>query len=93
MCIRDRLAIVKALATARELHNLIRLSGQDDLRRLLDFDKPVSYTHLRAHETVLDIVCRLLLEKKKHVTTQQHVRMQTVQHTQLTTIKSSPYQW
>ena len=26
---------------------------------------PVSYTHLRAHETVLDLVCRLLLEKKK----------------------------
>ena len=26
----------------------------------------VSYTHLRAPETVLDIVCRLLLEKKKH---------------------------
>ena len=29
------------------------------------FPKPVSYTHLRAHETVLDLVCRLLLEKKK----------------------------
>ena len=28
-------------------------------------EKPVSYTHLRAHETVLDLVCRLLLEKKK----------------------------
>ena len=27
--------------------------------------QPVSYTHLRAHETVLDLVCRLLLEKKK----------------------------
>ena len=27
--------------------------------------KPVSYTHLRAHETVLDLVCRLLLENKK----------------------------
>ena len=27
----------------------------------------VSYTHLRAHETVLDIVCRLLLEKKKNI--------------------------
>src|SRR5665811_446539 len=26
---------------------------------------PVSYTHLRAHETVLDLVCRLLLDKKK----------------------------
>ena len=25
--------------------------------------KAVSYTHLRAHETVLDLVCRLLLEK------------------------------
>ena len=29
---------------------------------------PVSYTHLRAHETVLDLVCRLLLEKKKKKT-------------------------
>ena len=28
--------------------------------------RPVSYTHLRAHETVLDLVCRLLLEKKKN---------------------------
>ena len=27
----------------------------------------VSYTHLRAHETVLDLVCRLLLEKKKSI--------------------------
>ncbi len=26
---------------------------------------PVSYTHLRAHETLSDLVCRLLLEKKK----------------------------
>ena len=32
------------------------------LRRTLG---SVSYTHLRAHETVLDLVCRLLLEKKK----------------------------
>ena len=28
-------------------------------------DESVSYTHLRAHETVLDLVCRLLLEKKQ----------------------------
>ena len=27
--------------------------------------RAVSYTHLRAHETVLDLVCRLLLEKKQ----------------------------
>ena len=31
-----------------------------------DIAGTVSYTHLRAHETVLDLVCRLLLEKKKH---------------------------
>ena len=30
---------------------------------------PVSYTHLRAHETVLDLVCRLLLEKTKNMKT------------------------
>ena len=30
-----------------------------------DLTGPVSYTHLRAHETVLDLVCRLLLAKKK----------------------------
>ena len=28
--------------------------------------KPVSYTHLRAHETKANLVCRLLLEKKKN---------------------------
>ena len=28
----------------------------------VDCSGPVSYTHLRAHETVLDLVCRLLLE-------------------------------
>ena len=33
---------------------------------------PVSYTHLRAHETVLDLVCRLLLEKKKRKHTSQN---------------------
>ncbi|GAB5889935.1 hypothetical protein JMUB7554_27880 [Staphylococcus aureus] len=28
-----------------------------------DVREPVSYTHLRAHETLSDLVCRLLLEK------------------------------
>ena len=32
---------------------------------LLDSIMAVSYTHLRAHETREDLVCRLLLEKKK----------------------------
>ena len=39
------------------------------LQRIREFrnrpnPKAVSYTHLRAHETVLDLVCRLLLAKK-----------------------------
>ena len=33
----------------------------------------VSYTHLRAHETVLDLVCRLLLEKKKKKSNSQTI--------------------
>ena len=35
------------------------------IRDVVEAVLPVSYTHLRAHETVLDLVCRLLLEKKK----------------------------
>eukprot|EP00658_Telonema_sp_P-2_P013720 TRINITY_DN15200_c0_g1_i1.p1 TRINITY_DN15200_c0_g1~~TRINITY_DN15200_c0_g1_i1.p1 ORF type:complete len:116 (+),score=22.13 TRINITY_DN15200_c0_g1_i1:138-485(+) len=31
----------------------------------MDWIAPVSYTHLRAHETPEHLVCRLLLEKKK----------------------------
>ena len=30
-----------------------------------NYSKAVSYTHLRAHETGRNLVCRLLLEKKK----------------------------
>ena len=39
-----------------------------DTTELNRYQNPVSYTHLRAHETVLELVCRLLLEKKKHTT-------------------------
>ena len=41
--------------------------SEDDLLSALaslERSGPVSYTHLRAHETVLDLVCRLLLETK-----------------------------
>src|SRR5660398_296312 len=33
--------------------------------RQIQWCTPVSYTHLRAHETKANLVCRLLLEKKK----------------------------
>ena len=41
---------------------------------------PVSYTHLRAHETVLDLVCRLLLEKKKKNDTKHTIRTRLTTH-------------
>src|SRR5665647_1889819 len=40
-----------------------RLTSYDVAQRWAH--KPVSYTHLRAHETDSYLVCRLLLEKKK----------------------------
>src|SRR5660397_266748 len=52
-----------------------RLTGDSQGRRFVMHRKPtimlllaaapVSYTHLRAHETKANLVCRLLLEKKK----------------------------
>ena len=64
MCIRDSdraVALEADIADRQRLHvaeDLLAIDG-DDLTLLA-----VSYTHLRAHETVLDLVCRLLLENK-----------------------------
>ena len=61
-------------ATVTRLNYL--LSGESDtkglviqlLNRMAEDDyEAVSYTHLRAHETRHDLVCRLLLEKKKNI--------------------------
>ena len=51
------------LAIGKEL--LVASGDHPPTLQQMEVYKPVSYTHLRAHETVLDIVCRLLLEKKK----------------------------
>ena len=69
----DRLTIVMLLvATLAVLACLSSATDGEDTRAphfhallCLQLAGPVSYTHLRAHETVLDLVCRLLLEKKK----------------------------
>ena len=66
MCIRDSgKAALQFLAHYADPNAVIRF-GQARLARFLHATPTVSYTHLRAHETVLDLVCRLLLEKKKH---------------------------
>ena len=68
-------------------HGLIIVEGQRaadwviaavEVGRLEDVVGPVSYTHLRAHETVLDLVCRLLLEKKKKKTQQARVQLSKI---------------
>src|SRR5450759_5873351 len=41
----------------------LNLHAKTDELKNLFLVKPVSYTHLRAHETRHDLVCRLLLEK------------------------------
>ena len=56
------------MSTAKELKKEIERGVWDaSLGRLYGrrAGVPVSYTHLRAHETRHDLVCRLLLEKKK----------------------------
>ena len=52
-----------------DLENAYGASGTDHANRGPAYILPVSYTHLRAHETVLDLVCRLLLEKKTIIIT------------------------
>ena len=66
MCIRDRpgdrliilpsSGVSHTVSSGQTLGQIASLYGVE----------AVSYTHLRAHETVLDLVCRLLLEKKKN---------------------------
>ena len=56
-----------------EAIKLVRESGSTEFQGISEMTGitlsqiSVSYTHLRAHETVLDLVCRLLLEKKKNL--------------------------
>ena len=64
MCIRDRDEVAEFVA------RVDKEVGKATYVMELKYDgvaislTSVSYTHLRAHETVLDLVCRLLLEKK-----------------------------
>ena len=68
MCIRDRYETIRY---ANSVDQVVKISLDYAKVRGLFFifiiTIPVSYTHLRAHETVLDLVCRLLLEKKQQL--------------------------
>ena len=65
MCIRDSLKTADAGYLTRRLVDVSHDVIVRELNCGTDTGLAVSYTHLRAHETVLDLVCRLLLEKKK----------------------------
>src|SRR5665811_267414 len=64
---RARTTLARRATSARVFTAWLARTGRAtaDAGALLASPKSVSYTHLRAHETVLDLVCRLLLEKKK----------------------------
>ena len=65
MCIRDRREYCAEWDIPVDVNGkLIVATSEAEVPRLDELET-VSYTHLRAHETVLDLVCRLLLEKKK----------------------------
>ena len=65
MCIRDRLKINLSETEATVAALRTRVAEYQSRYDRLKSSVTVSYTHLRAHETVLELVCRLLLEIKK----------------------------
>jgi len=69
--------LMRIKGVGEEYSELLEAAGVDTV-------KAVSYTHLRAHETVLDLVCRLLLEKKKikHRTPTTHHNVKKINNTQ-----------
>src|SRR5665647_1121950 len=66
-------AYLAGVAGALQIHHIGYLTpelyGVDNSFWPVTYVIPVSYTHLRAHETDSYLVCRLLLEKKKKNTT------------------------
>ena len=54
-----------AVAPARVIEQFIKTTDKEVVTVKAGIVEAVSYTHLRAHETLRHLVCRLLLEKKK----------------------------
>ena len=63
MCIRDSRLADHAVHQLDDRRLIVEVDLGGELGDLAEVVGAVSYTHLRAHETVLDLVCRLLLEK------------------------------
>ena len=72
MCIRDSPTLLNLALLAQSANAAAAIDAARRRPAMRIQPTPVSYTHLRAHETVLDLVCRLLLEKKKKKVTNMH---------------------
>ena len=66
MCIRDSPKYAPKVKNTQASAILVTQPVTDMPIASVVSANPVSYTHLRAHEPVLDLVCRLLLEKKTY---------------------------
>ena len=65
MCIRDSVAPLAILFTDTSTGSPTTWAWDFENDGVVDSTEPVSYTHLRAHETPEHLVCRILLEKNK----------------------------
>ncbi|CZR93993.1 hypothetical protein CDFC105_23842 [Clostridioides difficile] len=66
--------IIKEALSKSGYNNLIEANDGEEACNIFT----VSYTHLRAHETKANLVCRLLLEKKKNKIRREKSRMSGV---------------
>ena len=66
MCIRDSGYTKEEMKMCYETRKIFGCPDIELCATTVRVPVAVSYTHLRAHETVLDLVCRLLPEKKKN---------------------------
>ena len=93
MCIRDSLGPGLLLTSLNVKYRDFRYIIPFVVQFGLYLSPAVSYTHLRAHETVLDLVCRLLLDKKKtykythqQCTTQRPLKGSYITHPHYTSV-------
>src|SRR5659263_713169 len=66
LTIKSKVYVIKTNSRESGIKELLKYFDGGNLSGKRVALKAVSYTHLRAHETRHDLVCRLLLEKKKN---------------------------